>query len=256
MECSFKSDRNFSFVNILWIMTDQHRADCLGYMGHPTAQTPHLDRLASISLIDDGVGLLVKALEGSGQMDDTLILFAADHGEFLGNHGLLRKTSIHYDETLRVPLFLKMPGRQLAARREKGLVELTDIFPTLLGLLGVSSPPGVQGQDWSAAIRKGERIGRPDIYADMFDITPQRFGRLSGPYMAVQTLRTEQWKLNLYPTAGQRYGQLFNLADDPDESRNLYGDGAHRPVREELLWRMASRSHANLDPLPPYLTQY
>lgn len=212
--------------------------------------------LASISLIDDGVGCLLKALESSGQLDDTLILFTSDHGEFLGNHGLLRKPSLHYDETLHVPLFIRMPRGQLQPRREAGLVELADVYPTLLGLLGIPITPGVQGRDWSAALRDGGRIGRESVYADMYDLTPQRYGSLTGPYMAVQTLRTERWKLNLYPTAGPSYGQLFDLREDPDESRNRYGDRVLQPVREELLWRLASRLHEQADPLPPYLTQY
>ena len=212
--------------------------------------------LASISLVDDGVGRVLEAVAQAGQMEDTLILFTSDHGEFAGNHGLLRKPSLHYDETLRVPLLIHMPGNQLAARREAGLVELADVFPTLLGLLGVAGPDGVQGMDWSPALRAGESLGREDIYSDMFDLTPQRFGQLSGPYGAVQTLRTECWKLNTYPTAGRQYGQLFDLRGDPDESRNLYADKRYGDVREDLLWRLARRRHVDVDPLPPYLTQF
>jgi arylsulfatase A-like enzyme len=215
-----------------------------------------LHYLASISLIDDGVGKLLSALEKSGQMDDTIIIFTADHGEFLGNHGLLRKPSLHYDETLRVPLLIRMPDACSAPRRISGLVELTDVHPTLLGLLELPVNDGVQGIDWSAKLKTGESIGRDDIYADMFDITPQRFGKLSGPYTAVQTLRTERWKLNIYPTAGQQYGQLFDLQNDPDESRNLYADANFRDIREELLWRLTSRVHKNTDPLPFWLTQF
>jgi arylsulfatase len=212
--------------------------------------------LASISLIDDNVGRLVEALEATGQMDDTLILFTSDHGEFLGNHDLLRKPSLHYDETLRVPLLIRMPKGRTQPRREAGLVELTDVCPTLLGLLGVSQPPGVQGCDWSEPLVAGGSIGRADIYSDMFDLEPQRFGKRSGPYMAVQTLRTAQWKLNLYPTAGREHGQLFNLAEDPAESCNRYADPECRDVRDELLWRLIHRNHVNTDPLPPLLTQY
>ncbi|MBI2438027.1 MAG: sulfatase-like hydrolase/transferase [Lentisphaerae bacterium] len=225
---------------------------------YPDLVKRHIARhyFASISLIDDGVGCLLDALEHSGQKESTMIVFTSDHGEFLGNHDLLRKPSLHYDETLRVPLLIHLPGRKLTPRREGGLVELADLYPTLLSLLDVPITPGVQGRDFSAALRSGGRIGREDIYSDMYDITPQRFGKLFGPYMAVQTLRTDRWKLNIYPTAGQQYGQLFNLQEDPDESRNFYGENQHRDVREELLWRLAQRCHRNTDPMPPYLTQF
>ncbi len=211
--------------------------------------------LASISLIDDGVGRLLSALARTGQTGNTVVVFTADHGEHLGNHGLLRKTSVHYDETLRVPLIVSAPGTG-CGRRVSGLVELTDLHPTLLGLLGLPIHPGVQGLDWAPRLRDGGEIGRNDIYSDMFDISPQKFGTFSGPYGAVQTLRTPQWKLNLYPTAGRQYGQLFDLANDPDESRNLYADQSSQAIREELLWRLCARAHSNTDPLPLYLTQF
>lgn len=234
-------------------------ADAIGEMRHfPESIQRRIVQhyLASISLIDDNVGRLIESLDASGQREDTLIIFNSDHGEFLGNHDLLRKPSLHYDETLRVPLVIALPGDQTPARRDAGLVELTDVFPTLLGLLGIAVTPGVQGIDWSSALCSGDPIGRPDIYSDMFDVTPQRFGELAGPYIAVQTIRTDQWKLNIYPTASQQFGQLFNLTEDPDESRNLYHDSHYRNIREELLWQLLARNHLNTDPLPPYLTQY
>jgi len=215
-----------------------------------------LHYFASISLIDDGVGRLLDTLERTGQTGDTVVLFTSDHGEFLGNHDLLRKPSLHYDETMRVPLLLSAPDCGLTPRRERGLVELTDVFPTLLGLLGISVAEGVQGVDWSGALCSRERIGREDVYADMFDLVPQRFGKISGPYKAVQTIRTERWKLSIYPTAGPGYGQLFDLEQDPDETTNIYGESQYQRVRGDLLWRLAQRCHLNTDPLPPYLTQF
>lgn len=211
--------------------------------------------LASISLIDDAVGRLLDALEATGQIDRTLVVFVSDHGEFLGNHGLLRKPSLHYDETLRVPLLLRLPDRIAGGRRINGLVELTDVYPTLLGLLGLPINPGVQGIDWSGNIRSGTPIGREDIFADMFDLKPL-CAKLTGPYMAVMTLRTARWKLNVYPTAGQEFGQLFDLQSDPDEAENLYATPQYRSIREEMLWRLTQRCHLNTDPLPFLLTQW
>lgn len=218
-----------------------------------------LHYLASISLIDDGVGRLLRALEQTGQLDNTVVLFAADHGEFLGNHGLVRKPSLHYDETLHVPLLARLPGGRCGGRRVPGLVELTDVHPTLLGLAGLEVNPGVQGRDWSGALHGGGEIGREDVFADMYDdpIRPETCKiPCGGPYMAVQTLRTKDWKLSIYPTASREHGQLFDLAHDPAESRNLYGDPAWRDTREEMLWRLMRRLTRNVDPLPLILAQY
>jgi arylsulfatase A-like enzyme len=232
-------------------------AQAVGEMGRYSEAVQRrlvLHYLASISLIDAAVGLLLDALRDTRALDDTIIVFVADHGEFLGNHGLLRKPSLHYDETLHVPLMLRAP--QLAPRRIGGLVELVDVYPTLLGLLGIETNPGVQGRDWSESLRNGTAIGREDVYTDMFNMDPLVVGRSFGPYMACQTLRTADWKLSIYPTAGPRYGQLFHLADDPTESRNRYGDPTCAAMREQLLWRLVSRCHQQVDPLPLRLTQY
>jgi len=215
-----------------------------------------LHYLASISLIDDNTGRLVAALKETGQLENTILLFVSDHGEFLGNHGLLRKPSLHYDEVMQVPLILRLPECTCPGRRVSGLVELTDVCPTLLGLLDLPTHPGVQGIDWSDALRSGDDIGREDIYSDMFDLDPMVFARGTGPYGAVRTLRTRDWKLNVYPTAGQKYGQLFDLQNDPAEAHNLYGDPEHRDRREEMLWRLLQRIHRNADPLPLRLTQW
>ncbi len=214
-----------------------------------------LHYLASVSLIDDGIGRLLTALRDTGQLDNTLVVFNGDHGEFAGNHGLLRKPSLHYDETLRVPLLVRGPG--IAPGRVDGLVELVDLYPTVLGLLDVEANAGLQGTDWSDELRSGrDEFGREDIYSDMFDMAPLVCGNTHGAYGAVQTFRSREWKLNIFPRAGRQYGMLFHLADDPDESRNLYADPAWAGVREELLWRLASRCHRQVDPLPLRLTQY
>ena len=211
---------------------------------------------ASISLIDDCVGRLIATLEETGQRENTLILFVSDHGEHLGNHGILRKGSIHYDETLRVPLILSTPQQKENGRRVDGLVELTDVHPTLLCLLGLPLNPGVQGIDWSAALQDGAPIGRDDIYSDLFSMDPMTHAKASGPYCACQTIRTESWKLNVYPNHALESSQLFDLEADPQESRNRFHDPDCRDLREQMLWRLLTRVHDNVDPLPLRLTQW
>jgi arylsulfatase A-like enzyme len=210
--------------------------------------------LAAISTIDDRVGAILQTLRETGQYDNTIIVFTADHGEMLFDHGLLRKPSIHYDATLRVPMLIRVPG--VAPRRVDSLVELTDLHPTLLGLAGLRINPGSQGIDWSNAIHQNQAIGRPEIYSEMCDLSPMVFGEPHGPYMAVRTLRSEQWKLNLYPSAGSQYGQLFDLKNDPAETRNLYAQPDYAAVRFEMTWQLIQRLSRDADPLPLALTQW
>jgi arylsulfatase A-like enzyme len=209
---------------------------------------------ASISLIDDGVGRLVDALRETDQEANTIVVFTSDHGEMLGNHGLLRKPSFHYDELLRVPLIVKAPN--MPSRCVEGLVELVDLYPTVLGLLGLPVHPGVQGIDWSGSMRTGDRICRDHIYSGMHSLDPMVCETSSGPYTACLTLRTEAWKLNVYPGDALSCSQLFDLSHDPNETTNRFHDPAHRDTREEMLWRLLRRVHTDLDPLPLRLRQW
>ena len=100
---------------------------------------------AMIELIDDNVGRMLEALERSGQRDNTIVIFMSDHGEALGDHGLLLKGCRFYEGLVRVPLILSWPGRILEGTRRQSLVELLDIAPTLLELAGVPIPERMQG---------------------------------------------------------------------------------------------------------------
>ncbi len=213
---------------------------------------------ASVSLIDDGVGLLLKTLAEAGELEKTIIVYTSDHGEFLCNRGLLRKPSIHYDDTLNVPLIISLPGGG-GGKRVNGLIELTDLHPTVLGLAGLDINPGVQGIDWSGPIKNNAATGKKSIYAENYDDPFDKDQCMivsGGPYGAVQTLRTEQWKLNIYPTAGREYGQLFDLENDPGETVNLYRDPDYSNEREEMLWELSSRRFGQADPLPHILSQW
>jgi len=209
---------------------------------------------ASICLIDDCVGRLLDTLEATGQADNTVVVFVSDHGEMLGNHGLLRKPSIHFDELLRVPLVMRGPS--IKPTRVSGLVELVDLYPTVLGLASLPINAGVQGEDWSGQLQRGEPIGKIDIYSDMFDMEPMVFEQGQGAFAGCRTLRTAAWKLNVYPDHGPECAQLFDLHHDPDETINLYHDPTHRDQRDALLWRLLQRLHAQTDPLPLRLRQW
>ncbi|MHC4872264.1 MAG: sulfatase family protein [Planctomycetota bacterium] len=216
---------------------------------------------ASISLIDDNVGRLIQCLKDRGEFDNTIIIFTADHGEFLGSRKLLRKPSLHFDELLRVPLLVKLPDSENSGTRYSDMIELTDVHPTLLGLSGLDINPGTQGTDWSEDLKNNSFKGRDDIFSELYDdpVDPEKcliVKSLNGPYCACQTLRTREWKLNIYPTRGQQYGQLFDLINDPGEENNLYGNSEYSEVREKMLWQLTARLGKNVDPLPKVLSQW
>ena len=90
---------------------------------------------ARSAMIDSQIGVLYAALEASGQLDNTVIIFTADHGETLGSHGgLLDKGWHHFEETHQIPMIVRMPDCASAGKRRDELVSLADVYSTVLDL--------------------------------------------------------------------------------------------------------------------------
>jgi arylsulfatase A-like enzyme len=101
---------------------------------------------AMTALVDDALGTILDALERTGQRERTIVLFTADHGDFVGEHCLMEKGGMLYDALVRVPLILSWPGRLPAGERVASVSSLVDVAPTLLWLQGLEIPRDVQGQ--------------------------------------------------------------------------------------------------------------
>lgn len=181
----------------------------------------------SITLVDDQVGKIIGALEEARLMNDTIVVFLADHGELLGHHGMLLKSQdaypMLYDKSLHVPFIVSAPdvgaGPMVAPP-----VELVDYYPTLLDLLEIPIPPEVQGRSLAPAMRCEADNPVEFVFAE------------SG---AVKMVRGSRHKLVYYP--GQPYGELYDLELDPLELRNLYDDGDHAAVRSRMIQALADR---------------
>jgi len=203
---------------------------------------------AMIDMIDRSVGKVIDAVEGAGEMDNTIFLFMADHGEFLGDYGLFRKGAFHYDCLLRVPCFISWRGSSITpGRRIGGLCQEIDIAPTLLSLLGLPITAGIQGIDMSNPLLNDGNIGRPWIYTESY---------LAhwGPFVDCWTFRTESAKLNYYPK--DRMGHLFDLASDPDERKDLYSLPSRRKLRDDMMEGLLDAVHGQADPVPRMITQF
>jgi arylsulfatase A-like enzyme len=200
-----------------------------------------------IEMIDRGVGELLAAVEQAGQMDNTVFVFVADHGELLGDCGLWRKGSYHYDCLMRVPCFIAAPRGAGPARRIEDLVQAIDLMPTLLSMLGLPQPPGVQGRDLAQPLAAGHSVAKEWIYCELFQAA-------AGPYVDVWTIRTPQAKLSWFPR--DRTGLLFDLAADPDERRDRFADPACVSLRDELTATLLEEIRMQNDPLPRVLSQW
>lgn len=192
---------------------DQHRA----YQGY----------IGMVNMLDAAVGRVIDYLETTGQLDNTLIIFTSDHGDFLGNHGVYEKGAFAFDDCQRVPAIMHWPGAQKGALgMVDGFFNHVDMLPTTLEAAGVPLPQAVQGHSLLPALQ-----GRFDAIPDWALVDFYVSSRLHQ-----QTLVHDDWKLVLYER--QSWGELYNLGQDPDQYHNRFDRREDEAVRLRLQRKM------------------
>ncbi|MDE2749442.1 MAG: sulfatase-like hydrolase/transferase [Chloroflexota bacterium] len=199
--------------------------------GERDARTLIAAYYAMISLIDDQVGRILEGLEANGQRENTIIIFTSDHGETLGDHGLIQKGCRFYEGLVRVPLIWSWRGRFVNGLRSSALVELTDIAPTLLDICGLEAPDYMVGKSLRP-ILSGEAA--PDAHRDV--VRCEFIDALDMPDASVATMHFDgRYKLIVYHN--HHLGELYDLEADPGEFDDLWESPAHQSLKAELLLR-------------------
>ncbi len=186
---------------------------------------------AMIQLIDEQLGRILETLDETGQRENTVIIFTSDHGETLGDHGLIQKGCRFYEGLVRVPLIFSCPERFVSGVRSDALVELVDKAPTLLELAGLDVPETMHGRSLLPILR-GEadpQHHRDFVRCEYYDAVDLRDHSFATMY------RDERYKLAVYH--GHDEGELYDLRDDPDEFNNLWHDPTHQSLKMDLLKR-------------------
>ncbi len=182
----------------------------------PHPRTPQIVRehiaayYAMITEVDAEIGRVLNALEASGHADDTYVIFAADNGLAVGQHGLLGKQNC-YDHSLRVPMVVSGPNIPQGAKCSS-MCHLMDLCPTIFELSGVRVPTTVEARSLRPLLR--DQKGK---HRDSVVFAYRHFQR---------GIRTDRWKLVVFNVGGKRTTQLFDLVSDPLEMNNLAGDPA------------------------------
>lgn len=188
---------------------------------------------ALCSQVDENVGRILSCLEEQGLTESTIVVFAADHGDFVGEHGCFGKSHL-WDGSLHVPLVICDPRRGGGALRYRGLVETIDVMPTLLDLLGIAIPDTVQGESLTHVIDEPERSHRDAVFAGFASYSVHRGVHEvleAGVDPKIVSVRTDRWKYIHYVDEA---GELYDLQDDPAERSNLFDDINTQPIREAL----------------------
>jgi arylsulfatase A-like enzyme len=196
----------------------------------------------AINHVDDQIGRLLQELSKLGMADDTLILFTADHGNMLGDHGRWFK-GLQYEGSVHVPLLWKGPkgAAENTGRTIEKPVDTTDLVPSILETAGIPIPEGVQGRSFVKLARGRDAGWKPRVFSQL------RSGMvLDGT-----------WKLidNSPNLDGLGPFELFDLRSDPKEQRDLSGDPKHREriaayQKELAAWRASHPAPVHIEGMP------
>lgn len=195
---------NFADFHLSWMPTDCQDAD------HPIAMYD-----GAVGYMDACIQRILTRLDELGQRENTLVVFTADHGETLYDHGCYFDHHGLYEPTLHVPLMIRYPDGRGAGQRVKGYVLHQDLTPSLLDIIGradLSERERMDGKSWLPLVRRERATNYDDFY-----ITECTWMRKRG-------WRTAEWKLieALEPDFhGKPPVELYNLVSDPEENHNL-----------------------------------
>jgi arylsulfatase A-like enzyme len=198
-------------------------------------------RAAMMAAVDEGVGMIFDALEQTGQLDETVILFLGDNGYFFGEHCIGPERRFAYEEGIRSPFLVRYPRRVKAGSRVKDLVLCQDIAPTLLQLAGGKPGAHIQGRSLAPLLAGGKiKSGRGGKGADWRkSFLIEYWAENAYPWLVSMTykaVRTDRHKYIHWVNRGRdgELDELYDLERDPYEVLNVIGRPAYRQVRERL----------------------
>lgn len=177
-----------------------------------------------IRYLDVQIGSLLSHLRQQRLLDNTIVILMADHGEHFGEHGLMSHELSVYDVLLRVPLIIRYPPKFAKGTRVPELVETVDLFPTILGVVGISVPKDVQGVNLTEPSKHPYAFAEYDN-ARAVDKIERRFAKTEIPANPVyrrkvlKVVRSEDYKL-IWGSDGTR--ELYSIGKDPYEEIDLY----------------------------------
>ena len=214
-------------------MPDDHRREILAYT------------YGMISLVDHHLGRVLACLEEQGLAENTIVAFISDHGDLMGDHGLLNKGPFHFEGLLRIPMIWWAPSR-FRSRSTQALASLLDFAPTILDLAGLDIPEGpsspeapMQPPAWPGQSLAPILTGTADSIQDSVIIENDE------DYLGLRlrTLVTPTHKITTYTghRGPESFGELFDLENDPHEIYNLWHHPDHATLKQDLITRLHYR---------------
>jgi uncharacterized sulfatase len=190
--------------------------------------------------VDRCIGEVVAQVDALAR-GETVVVYTSDHGDMRGAHGLHSKGPAPFEEITRIPLIVRGAGIP-AGRRVRTPVSHADVLPTLLGLAGAEAPPALDGSDIAPLLRGAERPEREVMVEyHRYELSHDGFGG----YAPMRCLVGSEWKLALHEHSGD---ELYHLAGDRHELRNLIADPDRATVRDAMHDRLLAWMDERRDP--------
>ena len=198
--------------------------------GWGTDDATILNRLRMLAAADDGMGEIFKALEETGELDNTIVVVTSDHGYFYGEHGLGRERRLAYEETARVPLFIRYPRMISPGSEIDPFVLSIDNMPTLLEMAGATVPDNLHGRSLVPLLQQETPADWRKSFLIEYcsDTVMPRLVK-----MGYKAVRTEKWKYIHYVDL-EGVDELYDLENDPYEMKNVIGDAEAQVALGEM----------------------
>jgi arylsulfatase A-like enzyme len=189
------------------------------------------DYLACVKSVDENTGRLLKYLEDSGLLDNTIIIYTSDQGFYLGEHGWFDKRFM-YEESMRTPLIIRPAAGKDVPEQIPDLVQNIDIAPTILDMAGVQIPGRMQGLSLLGLMNdKNKKDWRTALYYHYYEFPNEHMVKKH------YGIRTERYKLiHFYDDIDS--WELYDLDKDPGEMNNLIDNREYETIKKELLVRL------------------
>jgi len=251
-ESFYKANRDaIPPVRMLW---DEYQAGALPerwtypfVTGESQARDIVAKTYGQISMIDDAIGGVLQALERLGLRENTVICFMSDHGDYLGDHGLMLKGPMHYQSIIRVPFIWCDPDTRYKRGRINNMATTLDLAKTILSRAKLQPYNGVQGEDLLTVLGGDtSELNRPILIETNTAYPFLGFDNL----VTVTTLITERWRLSIWQAC--EWGELYDLISDPSELKNLWDEPMFKEIRSNLMHLMLQtiQDHGDKSPYP------
>lgn len=183
--------------------------------------------LGTVKAVDEGVGRVAEYLKKNGLTENTIVIYSSDQGFYLGEHGWYDKRWM-FEESFKMPFLIKWPGVVQPGSKPKALIQNIDYAPTFLEMVGLTAPDEVQGRSIVPILKDASKVVRDMVYYSYYELgehrVPQHFG-----------VRTQRYKIFYIPMSKE--WQMFDLQEDPQEIKDVYGAPEYKDVQIEMTKR-------------------